>query len=120
MKLLCSGRRSYKSAFLFECVSVVGREKEVATLIFFFFLSTPTESVRGGGGKKNEGHPRSLERLVSMHDTGSIASPTWNCRTPLLVPRHCQFGHSKTKLLRRFAAVSPFCFGYPAQPDIAS
>ena len=22
--------------------------------------------------------------------------------------------------LRRFAAVSPFCFGYPAQPDIAS
>ena len=23
-------------------------------------------------------------------------------------------------VLRRFAAVSPFCFGYPAQPDIAS
>ena len=24
------------------------------------------------------------------------------------------------RILGRFAAVSPFCFGYPAQPDIAS
>ena len=27
---------------------------------------------------------------------------------------------ASTQYLRRFAAVSPFCFGYPAQPDIAS
>ena len=49
--------------------------------------------------KRMKGIREALKRLVSMHDTGSIASPTWNCRTPLLVPRHCQFGHSKTKLL---------------------
>ena len=28
--------------------------------------------------------------------------------------------HGVNLFLRRFAAVSPFCFGYPAQPDIAS
>ena len=33
-----------------------------------------------------------------------------------VLSQHCiVFSH-----LRRFAAVSPFCFGYPAQPDIAS
>ena len=34
---------------------------------------------------------------------------TWSDPTSALRPE-----------LRRFAAVSPFCFGYPAQPDIAS
>ena len=31
-----------------------------------------------------------------------------------------QVMHTIDWILRRFAAVSPFCFGYPAQPDIAS
>ena len=34
--------------------------------------------------------------------------------------RHRKHAVSMCLSLRRFAAVSPFCFGYPAQPDIAS
>ena len=69
---------------------------------FFFFLVVDADRVGTWpwlDRKRMKGIREALERFRHMYDTGSIASPTWNCRTPLLVPRHCQFGHSKTKLL---------------------
>ena len=74
--------------------------------------------------------PRQAPRHA-LHCDSRPRRPRWrNAQVP-----HCQHlgGHfvvfdnqrqfHRTALsgrLRRFAAVSPFCFGYPAQPDIAS
>ena len=56
MKLLCAGRRSYKSAFFLNAFPVLVRKKEVSTLFFSFCRRRKSRYV----AVANEGHPRSF------------------------------------------------------------
>ena len=70
-------------------------------------------------GKKESKSDGELRRKHWFCIRGSISAGPHAPSTPGPLIRHKVYSYF-VRGLRRFAAVSPFCFGYPAQPDIAS
>ena len=61
---------------------------------------------------------RVLMTQTAEKAAGNLTETNWRPSSSLTIERP-EFNRLNW-CLRRFAAVSPFCFGYPAQPDIAS
>ena len=85
-----------------------------------------TEQPNFQHGKRSPIQVGGSELFFFLFTTPQYKLHTFTCTTTTymvselreLHPMHIQ--HRAFAFLRRFAVVSPFCFGYPAQPDIAS